>query len=132
VRAAGRGRVPRSTGFDTCHSQPFLDRWETRRSTRLCFGSFLAFYSVLVSTWIMAATPSFLPWVWSTSNGDIMVLCLNSRCADYAHENSLEELASWLMMVSCTLNIVFIVVLPRMIKVIFTGLAQNAQLGPAF
>ena len=122
----------RSRPILTLVSLNILDRWETRRTTRLCFGSFLAFYSVLVFSWIMAATPSFMPWVWSTSNGDIMVLCLNKNCADYVHENSLEELGSWLMMVSCTLNIVFIVVLPRMIKVILTVLAQNARLGPTF
>eukprot|EP01052_Picozoa_sp_SAG31_P020307 SAG31_NODE_1520_length_8024_cov_7.506625_4_plen_270_part_00 len=93
-----------------------LRSWETLRSTRLIFLLFMLFYFSFAAAWVLLSTPSLLPWFWMTSDNDeIPVLCVSARCVEYPHVDVLQELGSWLMVMTAIVNVVFIVALPRVV-----------------
>jgi hypothetical protein len=64
------------------------------------FGAFVGFNALVLLAWAFFATPSFLFYI-----------CLNSNCAAFSHDNLLEELPSWFMVLCMLANSLFLLLL---------------------
>merc|ERR1711871_1200763 len=78
---------------------------------------FILFYLSTIAVWSFLATPTLVPWpTWLGGQDETGGLCFGSKCREYYHNNTLEELASWFMLSACTINVLWLLSAPLLLR----------------
>ena len=94
-----------------------LNWYEYHQVQAACYVFFITFFLGTIAVWSFLATPTLVPWpTWLGGQDATGGLCFGAKCRDYYHNNTFEELASWLMLSACTINALWLGVSPFFLR----------------